>query len=37
MSVGNGGDVHCGSNNGWCFEEYWFGVPWKKSMQLYLR
>ncbi len=33
----NGGDVHCGSNNGWCFEAYWGGHVWSKSMQLYMR
>lgn len=37
MSAGNGGDVHCGSNNAWCYEEYWYSTIWKKSMQLYLR
>jgi hypothetical protein len=40
----NGGDVHCGENNGvWCYEAYWArnngATPnvWKKSMQLWVR
>ncbi len=33
----NGGDVHCGQNGGWCYEAYWGGNHWNKSMQFYMR
>ena len=33
----DGGDVHCGSRGGWCYEAYWGGNSSSKSMQLWLR
>jgi len=38
MSAGNAGDVHCGSNGSWCYENFWYSTTiWQKSMQLYVR
>lgn len=37
MADANGGDVHCGSKGGWCYEAYWGGNTWLKSMQFYVR
>ena len=37
-ATGDAGDVHCGENGNWCYEDYWGSHgPWYKSMQLYVR
>ena len=37
MSEGNAGDIHCGEQSSWCYENYWHGTIWKKSMQFFMR